>query len=340
MKLLIDYLEESAAYLRERKEKLKALDAQFRRVYDSDLKHEMAEIRRDIAKKDSEVTTELLYNLEEFRSLNKYYPALLQVFMEDEYIGKVIAKKAWLLDYRPLPPQEAAAKLGQLRAWRKQLKDARKALKHWVGTVDSRAFVATFPVLRGQMSGELDKIDAIAAIDKTDKLLLKEGWLLLISDSLIEIPIAKFMTNINQLRYQEITAQTDFSRSRGRGTVAETKALRNLQSITKSKQHYERALTQMLLANPNYLKELKKRKDWLSRDKGGNLEKLAKGITPHTIKERVWLNEMRKKVSVEEGQEAPTERAPAAQAPKSLARPGKTRAKRKAGGKKRPGSIQ
>src|SRR5512143_1058013 len=192
MPLLIDYLEEATDYLRQRKERLKQLDAQFRKIYDSDLKHEMAEIRREIAKKSSEVTTELLYNLEEFRALHRYFPDLLQVYMEDEYIGRILSKKAWLLNYKPLPPQEAAARLKQLKEWRAQLKDAKMFLKRWVGMVDAKSFAATYPILKGHISGDMYKSDVEAAISQVDKGLLREGWLLLISDSLIEIPLAKF----------------------------------------------------------------------------------------------------------------------------------------------------
>jgi hypothetical protein len=294
--LLVDYLEDAAAYMREKKEKLKKLDAQYRRIYDRDIKKEMAQTRLEIAKKSSEVTNELMYHLDEFRALNKYYSELLQAFMEDEYIGKTISKKAWLLDYKPLPPQQAAAKLGELRQWRAQLKDAKKFIKRWVGTVDARSFGATYPVLRGYLKGEMDKVDARAAIEKADKFLLKEGWLLLISDSLIDIPIAKFMTKINTLRYEEMGARAALARATGRGTVAETVALRRFQEITKQRQHYEKVLTQVLLANPNYLKKLKKKKNWLSREKAGNLDKLVQSITPHTIKERSWLNQMRKRL--------------------------------------------
>jgi hypothetical protein len=301
MGLLIDYLEESAAYLRQKRERLKALDSQFRKIYDRDLKKEMADIRRDIVKRSGEVTTELLYNLEEFRALHKYFPELLQVYMEDEYIGRVISRKAWLLDYRPLPPREAAARLDQLREWRGQLREARKFLKRWVGKVNAKSFVATFPLLRGHVRGDMYKDEVDAAITKADKVLLREGWLLLISDSLIQIPIAQFMTHINQLRIDELQAQGEAAKARGRGTVAETAALRNLQAIQKKRQHYERMLTQLLLANPGYLRAAKKRKNWLSREKAGNLERIMEGITPHTIKERSWLNEMRLKLSGEGG---------------------------------------
>jgi hypothetical protein len=296
MAQLREYLEEAAAYLREKKERLKKLDEQYRHIYDHDIKKEMAQVRQEMAKKSSEVTSELLYNLDEFRAVHKYYPELLQAFMEDEYIGKVISGKAWLLDYKPVPPQQAAAKLEQLREWRAQLRDAKKFMRRWVGTVDSKAILATYPVLRGYLSGVVDKEEALHAIAKADKILLKEGWLLLISDSLIQIPIAKFMTKINNLRYEELQAQASLGRSMGKGTVAETVALRKYQEVSKKRQHYERVLIQVLLANPNYLRSLKKKKSWTSRERSGNLDKIAQGITPRTIKERVWLNQMRKKL--------------------------------------------
>jgi len=298
--LLVDYLEEASAYLRTKKERLKVLDSQYKRIYDRDIKKEGVIIRTEMAKKNSEITNELLFNLDEFRALHKYYPELLQAFMEDEYVGRIISKKAWLLDFHSLPPQEAAAKLEQLRLWRLQLRDAKKFLKRWVGTVNARSLVATFPVLRGHITGEMDKVDAIAAIDNADKMLLKEGWLLLIGDSLIQIPIAKFMNLINDLLYKEMQAKADLNRSLGRGTVAETVALRKYQGVQKERMHYERVLTQVLLANPEYLRKLKKKKTWLTREKAGNLDKLVNGITPHTIKERVWLDKMRKKLEFEE----------------------------------------
>ncbi len=294
--LLIEYLEEASEYLREKKERMKKLDEQYRHIYDHDIKKEMAQVRTEMAKKASEVTYELLLNLDEFRALHKYYPELMQAFIEDEYIGKIIAGKAWLLDYKPLPPQQAAAKLSQLKEWRAQLKDAKMFMRRWVGSVDSKAILATYPVLRGYLSGVVDKEEALAAIQKADKVLLKEGWLLLISDSLIQIPIAKFMQKINDLRYQELQAQASLARASGTGTVAETSALRKYQEIAKKKQHYERVLVQVLLANPSYLRSLKKKKNWTSRERSSNLDKIAQGVTPHSIKERVWLNQMRKKL--------------------------------------------
>jgi hypothetical protein len=296
MTLLVEYLEDSAEYLRQKKERLVELEEKFRKIYDRDLKKEAASIKLDIRKKTSEINYQLLLNLEEFRALHKYYPELLAAFMEDEYIGKAVSKKAWLLDYSPLPPRQAAARLQQLKEWRAQLKDARKFLKKWVGTIKARSLSATYPVLRGHVEGDLEKEEALAAVEKADKLLLKEGWLLLITDSLIQIPIAKFMTLINQLRYDELRAQQELNHAHGRGTVAETAALRKYQEVARKREHYEKMIEQILLANPSYLRGMKKKKTWLSKDRAGNLDKIVERLTPHTIRERVWLNQMRKKL--------------------------------------------
>jgi hypothetical protein len=236
-------------------------------------------------------------------------------------------KKSWLLDFEPLPPAEAAAKLQQLRSWRAQLRDAKKFLKGWSGTVNARSFVATYPILRGHLSGDMDKIDTIAAIEKADKLLLREGWLLLISDSLIHIPLTKYASQISKLKYDEMMARSDFSRSKGRGTVAETVALRKLQEIVRKRSHYETSVIQILLSNPEYLKAIKKKKDWLSRDKSGTIEQIAKRVTPHTIKERLWLNEMKGRMGAEgELQEG---KAAAAEEPAAPKKARKTKKKSK-----------
>lgn len=298
--LLIEYLEGAAHYLKAKRDRLEKLHKLHRKLYDRDIKREMEEIRREIAKKTTEIHDELLLNLDEFKAVRKYYPELLQAFLEDEYIGKIIAKKAWLLDFHPLPSQEAAVRLQELKAWRAQLRDAKLFIKRMVGTIDGRALSATYPVLRGYVKGEMDKHDAMDVIEELDKALLKEGWLVLLSDSLIEIPIAKFMTQVNIYRIQELQAESELFKSRGRGTVAETSALRKFQKLSARRKHYERMVKQILLSNPEYLRYLKRKKSWLSREKQGNLDRLAKEVTPHTIKERVWLDAMRKKLEGKE----------------------------------------
>jgi hypothetical protein len=296
MMLLIDYLEDAAEYLRKKTEKLQKLDEQYRHSYDRDLKREMGLVRQEIRKKRAEITTELLVNLEEFRYLKKYFPELLQTFMEDEYIGNVLSRKAWLLDFEQLPPQQAAAKLEQLKIFRAQLKDAKKFLKKWVGKVGARAFVATYPALKGHLKKDMEKDEVLEIIDEADKQLRREGWLLLITDSLIQIPTSKFLDKIRKFKYEEMMAEAASNRAKGRGTIAEANALRKLKKVRRRLEHYENVLKQVLLTNPSYLREIKKKKQWLSREKGGTLEKFAEKVTPHKVKERSWLNDMKKRI--------------------------------------------
>lgn len=295
MALLIDYLEKAAAWLRARKERLRRLDAQYHLAYDRDLKREMAAVKQDIRKKSAEISDELICSMDELRQLRKYFPELLAAFMEDDEVGPLLKKKEWLLDLRPVPPQEAALRLEQLRRWRAQLRAAKKSLGGWVGGVNADSFTATYPLLKGQLRGRMDKVDVLAAIAKADQFLLREGWLLLLTDSLIEIPLGKFVIKVNKLRYDETTAKNEAKNMRGKGTVAEANALKKLRKLTREREHYERMIRQLLLANPDYLRSLRK-KDWLSRGKQTSLQRIAETVTPHTVKERAWLNEMRKRI--------------------------------------------
>jgi hypothetical protein len=298
--LLIEYLENASEYLRKKTESRNKLEAQYRRLYDRDIKREIAVINREIAKKKSEVNNELLLNLEEFRYLDKYFPELLEAFMEDDYVGTILSKKAWMLRDLKVGAKEAAQRLQFLTHKRAQLKDAKRFLKKWIGSVDSRAFCATFPALKGHLEADLEKDEVARIIDDADAKLRREGWILLVTDSLIRIPIAKFSNKFVKYKYREMEAQAKMKRARGKGTVSEAAALREYKKVSRRKSHYENLLIQILLANPPYLRALKKKKDWLSRKKGGVVEKIAELVTPHQVKERAWLNEMSKKLAIEE----------------------------------------
>jgi hypothetical protein len=297
--LLIEYLEKASLRIGELTEKLRRLDKQYRQFYDRDIRREMTLIKKEIKRIRSDAMNELLFSLEQFHYLRKYFPELLETFMEDEYIGSVLRKKAWLLDFKQLPSKESAMRLEQLRMWRLQLKDAKNTLTGWVGKVSARAFVATYPTLRGHMRKDLEKDEAIELVDKVDKMLRKQGWLLLISDSLIKIPVAKFMDRIQRLRNQELMARGELNRAKGKGSVAETAAIRKVERLQKKRVHYEKVLTQILLSNPKALRSMKKKKSWLSRERKSSFERFLEGIVPHKVKERAWLNEMKKRIEQE-----------------------------------------
>jgi hypothetical protein len=295
--LLIEYLEQASDYLREHKIQIHKLERQFRTVYDTDLKRESTALWRDVRRKKGEIIDQLLLNLDEFRALRKYFPEVLQTILEDKYVGPVVSKKIWLLDFKQTPSQLATMKLEQLLQWRLELKAARESLRGSVGTINANHLLTRFPILRGFISGDLAKADVIDAITKAEKVVLREGWLLLLSDSLIKIPITKFLGKVNQHSYEEMIAKKNLARVIGKGTVAETIAGRKLEEVSRNKNRYERILRQILLANPGYLRSLKQKKSWMSREKQTGLDKFVKNITPHTLKERAWLDEMKKKLN-------------------------------------------
>jgi len=294
MALLIDYLEDAAAWLRAKKERLRKLDVQYRRASDRDLRREMVLTWQEIRKKSAEVSDELMSNLEELRYLRKYFPDVLSTFMEDENVGSILQKKQWLLDLQPVPPQEAAMRLEQLRQWRAQLRDARKSVRG-SGHIDTVRLTTTYPLLMGHVKGLMEREDVLAVIAELDHGLRQAGWLLLITDTLIDVPLGKFILKLNQLRYDETVAKGSVRSAVGKGTVSEANAQKKLQKLTRQREHYERMIRQLLLANPDYLRSLK-RKDWLSRGKQNTLQRIAEDVTPHTVKERAWLNEMRKRL--------------------------------------------
>jgi hypothetical protein len=141
----------------------------------------------------------------------------------------------------------------------------------------------------------MEREDVLAAIAELDRSLRQAGWLLLITDTLIEVPLGKFIVKLDQLRYDETAAKDSAKSVAGKGTISEANARKKLQTLTRAREHCERMIRQLLLANPVYLRSLK-RKDWLSRGKQSTLQRIAENVTPHTLKERAWLNEMRKRL--------------------------------------------
>ncbi len=296
--LFLDYLEESDHWLREQKKKLHKLDEEFRRIADSDIRKEIRMVRNDISQKEGEIVTELLFNLEEFRAIRKYFPELMATLLEDDCIGKVISRKVWLLDVKQLPPKLAAARLEQIRQWRLQVAEARIYIRRWVGKIDTRFVTSNYSFLAPYLSGRMEKDEIEDALKQADKALIHEGWIVLVTDSLIHLPLQKFTAKLNDAIYEEKTLLGELKKAKGTGTIAETKAQRKYELGKKKVRHWERIITQILLANPGYLGTIKVKKNWLSRAGSNTLEKLAQKITPRRIRERIWLDEMKKKLDL------------------------------------------
>ncbi len=296
-KLLVDYLEDSAEFLSEKRKRLRELNRQYNEVYDKQLREEMDRVRRDIGKKRAEIVEMLYENVDELRYLKKYFPELLDVFMDDENIGRILKKKSFLFeDVKPLGEKEAMKKLGGIKEKRRQLRDAKKFLHKWTGTISGRQLGATYPVLKDKITGSVDKEEAIEVIKKINGKLRREGWMVLINSPFIVDPLQRLMGRKKMLEFAELQKRKACEEAEGRGTAAEYTAKKNLENVEREKAHVGRMIKHILLTNPEFLSSLKKAKGW-SRGRANPLEGIAEKIPLNRIREKIWMEKMKKRLS-------------------------------------------
>ncbi len=296
-KLLVDYLEESAEYLAGKNKALRELNRQYKEVYDKQIREEMDVVKKEIGKKREEIIETVYENLEEMRYLKKYFAELLQVFLEDENIGDILSKKSFLFENsRQMDDREALNKLNEIKKKRSQLRDAKKFLHDWTGTISGRKLGATYPVLKGKIEGNADKEDAIEVIKKMNSKLRKKGWMIIINSPLAVVPLQRYMNRKKMLEVAEIEAKRAYANSKGKGTSAEYDAKKKLDETVKEKNHVEKMIKHVLLANPELLSSLKKAQGW-KRGKKDPLQLLAESIPMNKIREKTWMDQMRKKLS-------------------------------------------
>ncbi|MEM4166335.1 MAG: hypothetical protein QW153_03225 [Candidatus Bilamarchaeaceae archaeon] len=292
--LLVDYLEDAAAFIKKRKERLNELEKYYRETYSKDIREEMEIIKKEIRKKRKEITDKLYENSEELNYIKKYFPDFFEVLLEEDEIGKIIKKEDLLYDRLRFPG--ARQHLLRLKAARAQLKDAIDFLEKWPGIIKEKQLIATYPILKGEIEGDKESGEIIEKIKELEKKLVHEGWKVIISneDILLEF-LDKYIKKLNKAEINLKKAQLNYEDAKGKGTVTENNALRMLRAAEKNKKNIEEHIRKMLLANPLVLAKLKKKK-WLARDKKTQLEKIAEKITPKKIKEKVWLTEMKKRL--------------------------------------------
>ncbi|MEM3422712.1 MAG: hypothetical protein QXF35_00855 [Candidatus Bilamarchaeaceae archaeon] len=292
--LLVDYLEDAAAFIKKRKERLNELEKYYRETYSKDIREEMEIIKKEIRKKRKEITDKLYENSEELNYIKKYFPDFFEVLLEEDEIGKIIKKEDLLYDRLRFPG--ARQHLLRLKAARAQLKDAIDFLEKWPGIIKEKQLIATYPILKGEIEGDKESGEIIEKIKELEKKLVHEGWKVIISneDILLEF-LDKYIKKLNKAEINLKKAQLNYEDAKGKGTVTENNALRMLRAAEKNKKNIEERIRKMLLANPLVLAKLKKKK-WLARDKKTQLEKIAEKITPKKIKEKVWLTEMKKRL--------------------------------------------
>lgn len=291
--MLVDILEEAAAELKAKKEEYRKLNKQYKKFYSKDLRQEMELMKADIGKIQHKVNEHLYDNLEELGLIKRYFPDLYNVFLDDEDIGKLVKKKDWLLERKE--KKKATEKLNEIKEKRKQVREARKFLKEWPGPkIDAKSLTATWPVLKDLLKGEMEKDDVLLIINKKDKSLKKEGWLLLTNESMVQIPLNRFLKRIIALRADEQIKALSMAKAQGKGTVKEFDALKEFKEAQRKRISMERKCRHLLLASRKFLQSLKKPKRFGGRK--SDIELLADQISLKKINEKDWLKQMRKRL--------------------------------------------
>lgn len=297
-KLIIDYLEDAAGFIGKRREILLELNRQYNEIYDKQIRDEMDIVRKEIKKKKSEVIENLYGNVDELRHLKKYFPELLDVFIEDEGIGPILRRKKFLYENRKqLDEKEASGKLEQVRAKRRELRDAKKFMNSWAGTISAKKLGATYHMLKDKFKGDVESAEVIEKIDEMKNELRREGWRIFVNSPLIMVPLQKMIGDLKALEVEEYRKKKRCDDAKGRGTNIEYIAQKNLESVQRRKEHVEKMIKHLLLSNPEFLQELKKNKNWLKKHDMEPLEKFAENVTYKKVKEKVWLTEMKKRIS-------------------------------------------
>lgn len=297
--MFIEYLENAAAKLKEMQEKLNSLDREYRKEFDRQAREEINHVKKEISRKKHEIYEQVYSNLEELRLIKKHFPDLFNIFIEDELIGNALKKKMWLFEFKELQKKDCEKTLHEIRTKRAQLKEARDFLKGWFGKIDAKSLVATWSALKDVLKEEIDKNDALTAIDEHDKRLKKEGWLLVLIDPLILKPLHKFFRMLRKANEEEYEKRTALERTKGRGTLAEYNATKELRNVKKKRMRIERICRHILLANTDFLKKIRKqRMTWRDSISDKFMKTFLEKLETKTIDEKKWIKEMRKKLEV------------------------------------------
>ncbi len=294
--MLIDYLEGTSAELRKMKSSFQEMNRQYRKFYSRDIRSEMTSLKSEIQKLRREINEQLYFDLEELILIKKHFPDFFNTLLEDDCIGELVKSKAWLIERKEESKEEATARLKKIKSERKQLCDARAFLDTWPRTkIDSKSLTATWPILKGLVKGELEKSDALESIKKKDNELKREGWKELINESMVDLPLKRFLARIKKLHMQEEEKEYAMHHAKGKGSVKEYDALKELESVQKERTRAEKLCIHLLLANRNYLIKIKKKKQF-GRSGPTDLERLAMKIQLKKISENPWLREMKERL--------------------------------------------
>lgn len=294
--MLVDYLEESAEYINEKMQQYQKLGKEYHKVYQKDIREEMNRLRIKIKRRRAKAREEIMERMEEFRCIKKYYPELFVTYLEDDALGPVMKKVGWLAEIKPMKPEEAAAKLNEIRMERAELRDAKIFLKKWVGKVNAKSFGATYPALKEHLKGDMDKDRVLEKIEKLQKKLRTEGWRIIASSQpLVRAMLEKLVARLQLERLELGQREAEYQDEKEKGSVREYGALLKLKQAKKKVRKTEKHIRHLLLSNPELLRILKKSNIKMYKA-GGGLVEFASKIKAHRVDEKTWLGRMGKRI--------------------------------------------
>ncbi len=297
--MLVEELEEKAAELMRKKDELRELNRQYKQFYSRDLREEMAAKKAEMAKVRAEVSELVWDNLAELGLIKAYFPGFFAALAEDPGIGAVIRKREWMINRKEEGKAAAEKKLREIRGMRKQLRDAREFVSKWPrAELDARSIVATWPVLKGALEGDVHRTDALSAIEKKDRHLIREGWHALLNGSMVIVPLKRFLNIVHTLKAEESAKQHEMAKSKGRGSVTEYEAKREYEEAKARRERMEHLCRHLLAASPAFLDAMRKELK-AGRKEKGDLERIVAMTPVKRINEREWLKEMRAKLGTE-----------------------------------------
>ncbi len=264
--MLIDALEDYRLKIKEKHRFLSSLYSQYQKSGDVELLKDIERVKKEIAHLGFKLKLSLLEHLEEFKLMKKYYPQLLAEYAQDAYIGRYVRKRLWLLELAPLNERSALAAFNQVKEMRATLKKARAYLK----LHSLKQFEERFPFLKGAK----DREQAFKMLEEMDKRLILDGWRVIISSPLITAAVARYA-----LLIQEFMKKRDG-----------TRYLTKKRFFDKKIKKYSSLLTQVLLANPSYLRELQR------KPPSPFLKRFVSQLRSVRVNERQWLREMAKRL--------------------------------------------
>lgn len=296
-KVLIDYLDDASANLRECVQRMQGMNREYRESGDRELRKDIDSLRADMRRKRTEILDALYSNMDELMHLRKYFPELLALLYEDEHIGKLLSKKRWLIERGPMKPEEAKERLAGIKAERRMLRAARAELSMKGRQVVSRQFLAAYPALQGIVREGMGREEAIEKIAGQNRQLRLAGWAVLLDSSLIGIPASAMFRKLGMLQAEEDGLRVMLEDAKSGGTVAEHNARKRLESAESRRKSQERKLRHLLLSNPDLLDSLKRKPGFGPKPKPGTLESFAQHISAKRVKERAWLDAMKKRLA-------------------------------------------